>query len=157
MYATIAVIIGLAVLAAALLVALWRAHAVLSAERSARAELEGRASNLEALARQAADVLDHAPDGYFVLGADGRFLHVNDAFCRLLGFAPDELLARRIEDVECAPGADSEAVAATAMTGPRRFRATLRSRSGQPVPVEVSVVLSGWGEQTRLACLVRDE
>ncbi len=157
MGAMIGVIAGLAVLAAALLAVLRRTRHALAAERSARAELEARASNLEVTARQSADVLDHAPDGYFVLGADGRFLHVNDAFCRLLGFTADELLARRIEDLECSTGADSEAVAAAAMTGPRRFRATLRSRSGPPVPVEVSVVLSGWGEHTRLACLVRDE
>ncbi len=37
-------------------------------------------------------MLDHSPDLVFLLGADGRFLFINDAVERLLGYAGDGLL-----------------------------------------------------------------
>lgn len=43
-----------------------------------------------AVLRQA--MLDHAPDLVFLLGADGRFIFINDAVERLLGYSKDRLI-----------------------------------------------------------------
>ncbi|HXN49513.1 MAG TPA: PAS domain S-box protein [Bryobacteraceae bacterium] len=39
------------------------------------------------------DLFEHAPSGVCVTGADGRFLEVNAAFCRMVGYTEQELLA----------------------------------------------------------------
>ena len=43
-------------------------------------------------------LVDHAPDGIFTIDAEGRFLFVNTAFCRMLGAARDECLRLNILD-----------------------------------------------------------
>lgn len=40
-----------------------------------------------------------APDGMAIAGADGRFLQVNPAFCKMLGYPEKELLTKTIRDV----------------------------------------------------------
>ena len=40
------------------------------------------------------EVFEHAPFGMCVSGLDGRFLQVNAAFCRMLGYSEEELLAK---------------------------------------------------------------
>jgi PAS domain S-box-containing protein len=37
-------------------------------------------------------VFEHAPFGMFVSGLDGRFIQVNDSFCRMLGYSGPELI-----------------------------------------------------------------
>ena len=39
------------------------------------------------------DLFEHAPSGVCVTGVDGRFLEVNAAFCRMMGYTEQELLA----------------------------------------------------------------
>jgi PAS domain S-box-containing protein len=39
-------------------------------------------------------VFEHAPFGMCVSGLDGRFMQVNAAFCRMLGYSEEELLGR---------------------------------------------------------------
>jgi PAS domain S-box-containing protein len=40
------------------------------------------------------EIFEHAPVGMCVTGMDGRYLQVNAAFCRMLGYSEQELLAR---------------------------------------------------------------
>lgn len=44
-------------------------------------------------------VFEHAPVGMLVSGADGRLLQVNEAFCRMLGYAREELIATHWKDL----------------------------------------------------------
>lgn len=48
------------------------------------------------------EVFDHAPVGVYVAGVEGRFLQVNATFCRMLGYAKEELLARSWQEL-CHP------------------------------------------------------
>lgn len=53
-------------------------------------------------------VFEHAPVGIYLAGFDTRILQVNEAFCRMLGYSKEELLAKRWPDI-CHP--DDAAVA----------------------------------------------
>lgn len=43
-------------------------------------------------------VFDRSPNGMSVVALDGRWLRINDAFCRLLGYEPEELMGALISD-----------------------------------------------------------
>ncbi len=44
------------------------------------------------------DLYENAPCGYLSLRADGRIVKTNQTFCRWTGYAPDELLGKRLHD-----------------------------------------------------------
>jgi len=44
-------------------------------------------------------LVQQASDGIFMAGADGRYLEVNDAGCRMLGYTREELLTMRMEQL----------------------------------------------------------
>ncbi len=50
-------------------------------------------------AKRARDVIELAPDAYFLADLSARFTDVNQAACRLLGFEPDELIGKSILDI----------------------------------------------------------
>jgi len=97
-----------------------------------------RAENAE----QAINITD---DGYWVVDHEGRFLEVNDGYCRMIGYSRDELLSMSIADVEAVE--DKEAVQAhieRVMTHRQdRFETCHRHRSGRLIEIEVSVVRVG--------------
>jgi two-component system, cell cycle sensor histidine kinase and response regulator CckA len=92
-----ALMMCLALLFAALL--LWRFAAARTAlGRAAReAELADVVRESERRFRRFAD---HAADGFFLIGRDGRFIDVNRAACESLGYTREELLAMYVWDVE---------------------------------------------------------
>src|SRR6266545_3003116 len=50
--------------------------------------------------------IDRAPDAAFCVGADGRFLYVNDSVCSSLGYSRDELLSMTLRDIDTYFSAD---------------------------------------------------
>ncbi len=44
------------------------------------------------------DLYENAPCGYLSLRADGRIVKANQTFCRWTGYAPDELVGKRLHD-----------------------------------------------------------
>jgi PAS domain S-box-containing protein len=96
-------------------------------------ERELGATQLQALVKQ-------APDGIFAADADGRYTFVNDAGCRMLGYARDEIIGRTI--VELIPPQDVDRLLESKA---RMLRGTshvaewrLRRKDGSWLPVEVS-------------------
>ena len=85
-------------------------------------------------------LFDQAPDGIFVADLDGRYTDVNEAGCRMLGFARDEILGMRITDL--LPPEDHERLWAAREEmlgrGPHLSEWRLRRRDGRYLPVEVS-------------------
>ena len=54
---------------------------------------------LEASGELLRSAFDHAPIGMSVVAVDGRWLRVNDAYCRMLGYERDELMGKRFRDI----------------------------------------------------------
>jgi len=54
------------------------------------------------------EAIDRAPDAVLVTDENMRYLAVNQAACRLLGYTREELLALRMTDVATYPGAADE-------------------------------------------------
>lgn len=90
--------------------------------------------------------IENAPTGVFVADETGRYVDVNPAACRLLGYGRDELLAIGIPDVTPAE-ALLETVAAfdrLKTAGSVEHETTLRRKSGEVVWVSIAAVrLSG--------------
>ena len=63
-------------------------------------ERKRAAETIRLQADQYATMVATTSDAFWVMDQDGRFLSVNDAFCRLSGYSRDELLSRCIKDVD---------------------------------------------------------
>ena len=97
--------------------------------------LRRRAENAE----RAINVTD---DGYWVVNRDGRFLEVNDGYCRLIGHGREALLKMGIADVDAngRPELVSEHIERVLQRGQDRFEMRHRHRDGHAVELEVSGV-----------------
>lgn len=94
-------------------------------------------------AQNAEMAIDSTNDGYWVLDDHGRFIDVNEGYCRMMGYSRAELMTMRI--------ADFEAVATTAqiqsqirrilLKGNERFETRHRHRDGHWVDLEITVTV----------------
>jgi PAS domain S-box-containing protein len=101
-------------------------------------------------------VWSRANDIVFVLDRDRRFVEVNERAIRTYGYAKEELLRMRIDDLRADGGAGLEADWARARESAVRFETTHRCKDGRLFPVEVSSTrISGEGEW-HVVSIVRD-
>jgi PAS domain S-box-containing protein len=87
------------------------------------------------------DVIELAPDAFFLADLDARFTDVNQAACRLLGYDRDELIGKTIFDIIPAEDAERLKEVRTELLVPGRIDKadwTQRRKDGSLVPVEVS-------------------
>jgi len=95
-------------------------------------------------------------DGFYATDREGRFLDVNHAFCRDIGYGEHELLTMGIREIEAL---ESEAEIATHIariiaTGSDRFESKHRRKDGSLMDVEVCVTYQP--DQERFYSFVRD-
>lgn len=81
-----------------------------------------------------------SPDGFWMTDLRGRFLDVNDSYCRMMGYSREELLGMGISDVEAVetPKDTARHIAELMRSGYLRFETRHRHKNGGIVDVEVS-------------------
>ncbi|WP_462325082.1 PAS domain-containing hybrid sensor histidine kinase/response regulator [Desulfoplanes sp.] len=102
-------------------------------------------------------ILHSAMDGFWLVDGRGRITQVNATYCRMSGFAEDELLGRPIADLEVCE--DSRGVAAHTCRiiekGEDRFVTVHRRKDGSTFDVEVSAQYRPV-DQGRFIVFIRD-
>jgi PAS domain S-box-containing protein len=102
--------------------------------------------------------VDRAAESIFWIGPDARFLYVNDAGCKMLGYSRKELLAMKVFDID--PDFSSANWAAhwekTKSSTPFRIESRHRTKSGQLIPVEISVSFLQFSDKEYHCAHVRD-
>jgi PAS domain S-box-containing protein len=97
-----------------------------------------RAERSEAQQR---DIVDLAPDAFFLADLEGRFKDVNQGACRLLGYSREELLGKTIADLIPPEDLPRLAKVRASLLEPGRVEKSewrQRRKDGSLVPVEVS-------------------
>ncbi len=86
-------------------------------------------------------ILHTAQDGFWLVDMEGRFLDVNDAYCRLSGYSRAELLEMSIQDLESEESHEAVAEHISRIRSKRhdRFETRHRTKDGRLVDVEVNV------------------
>lgn len=106
-----------------------------------RKRTEALLKNSEERHRQ---IVQTSIDGFWIADTKGRILEVNDAYCQLTGYTPDELLNMRIADVEVKETTEQTAqhIHEIITKGHDRFETRHRRKDGQLLNIEVSIVHS---------------
>jgi two-component system sensor histidine kinase/response regulator len=87
-------------------------------------------------------ILKAAHDGFSLIDQHGRFLEVNDAYCRMLGYSREEFLKLTIATINATYQTSEDAVRRIEQirqAGSGRFESQLRRKDGQVITVEISV------------------
>ncbi|HUX49571.1 MAG TPA: PAS domain S-box protein [Spirochaetia bacterium] len=102
-------------------------------------------------------LLDTTQDGLWITDISGKFIEVNDSYCRMSGYSRDELLALRIEDIDIQfTSEDVDAVARKVIEhGPQKFDARHRRKDGTVFDVESSISNLAHGVDV-MVCFIRD-
>lgn len=85
-------------------------------------------------------ILSRCMDGFFTVNKQGRFLSCNDAYCRMLGYTPEELADLSLREVEAneSPEDIARHIQTLSERGLDRFESHHRRKDGQLIDVEVS-------------------
>ena len=115
----------------------WYATVTLDITERKRAEVE-----LQRSEERYRTYVDAAPDGVFVIDGEGRYVDVNAAACRLVGFSREELLSMSIQDLVALDQREDAAarLRTLAATGWLRRETSLRRKDGSSVPVALDSV-----------------
>ncbi len=86
-------------------------------------------------------ILQTAMDGFSLADTEGRFIEVNDAYCRMLGYSREELLKKYIGDIGASknPEEFQRHIQEIIRKGQDRFETKLRRKDGSVIDVEISV------------------
>jgi two-component system, cell cycle sensor histidine kinase and response regulator CckA len=98
-----------------------------------------------------------AMDGFCLTDKDGRFLKVNDAYCRMSGYSEEELKTMYISDVEALEAQEQIAahIEAIIHIGRVRFESRHRHKDGHLFDVEASVTYRD-SDGGQFATFIRD-
>jgi diguanylate cyclase (GGDEF)-like protein/PAS domain S-box-containing protein len=92
-------------------------------------------------ATNAERAIDSTNDGYWVIDSAGRFVEVNDGYCRMMGYSREQVMAMQIADFEAVAeqAQIEEQIARILMKGHERFETRHRHRDGHWVDLEITV------------------
>ena len=103
-------------------------------------------------------VIDHMSDAAFWAQADGKFVYVNEAACRSLGYQKEELLKSYITDVTTlyTPESWKEKWTAMKQSGTMVFESCHKTKNGEIFPVEVHVSFLEYENQEYVCGIVHE-
>ena len=86
-------------------------------------------------------ILNTTPDGFMLADANGHFIDVNEIYCRMLGYAREEMLGKGISDVKEVKDAETlpDVLRRIREKGFDRYESRHLCRDGRVLDVEVSV------------------
>ncbi len=155
-WAFISIAVVLAGTALVLVLLLRTSRLNLHSERQRAGRQDRRIRELEHRNARNAAILENAMDGFFVLGQDYRFLEVNEAFRRMTGYSPEELLRMKMTDLEVAGGEGDASDAGQWRTGLHHFATAHRHKDGHVIQLESCVVVLRDEDQKLLVGFARD-
>jgi len=102
--------------------------------------------------------VDKAADAVYWMGSDARFVYVNEAACRVLGYTNEELLELTVYDIDTNMQADLWPKHWEDLKQFRSFtiKSSHRTKSGRVFPVEVTVNLLEFEDQMYNCVYARD-
>ncbi len=102
-------------------------------------------------------ILQTTKDGFWVIGAEGRLIEVNEAYCAMSGYSREELLGMGIADldVEEEPDETAARIGRIIQNGSELFETRHRRKDGRAWNVEVSVTYLDQGGG-QFVCFCRD-
>jgi PAS domain S-box-containing protein len=102
-------------------------------------------------------IVDMAPDGVFFADAGGRFIEVNEAACRQLGYAREQLLQRTVFDIVPRRYAESAAAHLRSLPdGPCQYESCHLRFDGTEIPVEIGIAKITFRGQPVTVAIARD-
>ncbi len=86
-------------------------------------------------------IISTAMDGFCLVDCRGNFLDMNDAYCRMMGYSRDELLAMKISDIEAKESLEDtiQHMEKVKEVGWDRFETRNRRKEGKIISLEISV------------------
>jgi PAS domain S-box-containing protein len=102
-------------------------------------------------------IIQTALDGFWLTDLKGRLLQVNDAYCRMIGYREQELLAMTISEIEAKEDSAETAahMQAVIRRGSDRFETRHRRKDGSVLDVEVAIQYQAV-EGGRMVCFLSD-
>jgi PAS domain S-box-containing protein len=103
-------------------------------------------------------LFDSANDAIFIVDFEGSLLEVNQVACERLGYSRDELLHRKVDDIDAPAFAvqQEERLANVILCGHSLFETVQLRKDGEELPVEVSCRLFYYREAPAILCAARD-
>jgi len=151
-----AIILGLlALLYCALFLIVRNGQRIIDKEKVERERAEALLQRSEQRYR---NIIQTSMEGFWIADAEGRFLDVNDAYCRLIGYEREDLLKMRIQDVEAMESPEDTArhIREIMAKGHDRFETCHRRKDGQLRDVEVSANFISDRDGGRFFAFMRD-
>lgn len=102
-------------------------------------------------------IIETTADGFWVLDSAGRFVDVNEAYCRMIGFTREEILTFSIPDIDVDENLAlaHERIMRVIQTGHERFTTRHRRKDGSVFLAEISTTYMG-PEVGRFVCFCHD-